>query len=260
MTEIQFHPLAELFPLIEGAEFDALVTSIKEHGQRDIIVLLDDMILDGRNRYRACLQAGIEPVTMPFEGKDPVEFVLDTNLNRRHLDDTQRAIAAARLCNLANGQRADLKHKNEAGEIVPACYSTEMAAKRFNLNRHTVSAARKVLAEGTSQEIQACIEGKAAVTSIAKELRAKDNPKVKLEPPAKTKEKKESTRVATQQMNAQIYTQAKDGIELLAGLPNAAEVARIIGSRPQLIGRIGHKIPIALKWLQEFSKCMEPRQ
>lgn len=61
-TELAFHPLADVFPLIEGVEFDELVASIKEHGLRHPITTLDDMILDGRNRYRACLAAGVAPL------------------------------------------------------------------------------------------------------------------------------------------------------------------------------------------------------
>jgi ParB-like chromosome segregation protein Spo0J len=55
---IPFHPLSMIFPLIEGERFDALVADIKKNGQREPIVLYQGKILDGRNRYRACLAAG----------------------------------------------------------------------------------------------------------------------------------------------------------------------------------------------------------
>jgi hypothetical protein len=67
-TKLQFDPQADIFPLTEGTEFDELVADIKAHGLRDPITIFEGKILDGRNRYRACLEAGIEVKTEPFEG------------------------------------------------------------------------------------------------------------------------------------------------------------------------------------------------
>jgi hypothetical protein len=51
-TEIKFHPLANLFPLMEGDEFDDLVVDIAVNGLHEPIVLLNDTILDGQKRSR----------------------------------------------------------------------------------------------------------------------------------------------------------------------------------------------------------------
>ena len=47
-----FHPYAGLFPLMEGDEFDALVSDVLTNGLLQPIIEFDGTILDGRNRYR----------------------------------------------------------------------------------------------------------------------------------------------------------------------------------------------------------------
>jgi hypothetical protein len=66
--KFEFHPLANVFPLIEGAEFDELVADIKANGLNQCIELYEGKILDGRNRYRACLAAGVEPLAVQYRG------------------------------------------------------------------------------------------------------------------------------------------------------------------------------------------------
>jgi hypothetical protein len=86
-TRLEFHSLANLFPLIEDAEFDDLEADIKANGQHEDIVLLDDKVLDGRNRYRACLAAGFAPRIIAFRPEvhgEPLAFVISKNLKRRH--------------------------------------------------------------------------------------------------------------------------------------------------------------------------------
>jgi hypothetical protein len=45
-------PLADVFPLIEGEEFDPLVASINaSNGPRETIIVHEGLILVGRNRW-----------------------------------------------------------------------------------------------------------------------------------------------------------------------------------------------------------------
>jgi DNA-binding Lrp family transcriptional regulator len=86
----QFHPVANVFPLLDSAELDELVADVKSQGLREPIVLCEDKILDGRNRYRACKEAGVEPRFINYEGDDPLAYVISVNLRRRHLAAGQR--------------------------------------------------------------------------------------------------------------------------------------------------------------------------
>lgn len=105
MQEYQFHPLAEVFPLIAGQEFDDLVADIKTNGLLEPIWLHPDgRILDGRNRYNACLAAGIPPTFRDWEfpGKDDrleeeLSFVVSENIRRRHMTSWQVANVVVEL-------------------------------------------------------------------------------------------------------------------------------------------------------------------
>jgi hypothetical protein len=97
-----FHPIAGMFPLMEGAEFDELVADIKKNGLLENIVLYEGMILDGRNRYRAMLAAGAgvhywhcRDLDHKNDRFDPVAYVISANLHRRHLtaEDKRKIIA-----------------------------------------------------------------------------------------------------------------------------------------------------------------------
>lgn len=112
---IEFHPLANIFPLLEGAEFDDLVQDVRTNGLREPIVLLGKQILDGRNRYRACVAAKVLPDSLdvatvthlkyfrqfvpagqPVPSDDELwAFIVSKNLRRRHLTPSQRALAIA---------------------------------------------------------------------------------------------------------------------------------------------------------------------
>jgi len=97
INECEFHPLAGLFPLLEGDEFDELVADIKANGLHKPIVIFDEQILDGRNRYRACLKAGVKPRFENYTGDDPLGYVVSLNLKRRHLTSKQKRELIAKL-------------------------------------------------------------------------------------------------------------------------------------------------------------------
>ena len=154
-----FHPAADLFPPLEGIEFDELVADIKANGLIEPVVVHEEMILDGRNRYRACLAAGVEPTLTPFRGDDPVAFVISANLRRRHLSESQRAMVAARLATLKDGQRQVGKFAD-----VP---TQEEAAALLNVSERTLRHARGVREHGAPELIHAVDQGSVSVSAAA---------------------------------------------------------------------------------------------
>jgi hypothetical protein len=102
MTGIPFHTFANAFPLMDGREFTEFVDDIKAHGQREPITTYQGQILEGRNRYRACLRLKIEPQCVEFEGDDAAAhaFVISRNVHRRHLKPKDKREAIAKLLKL----------------------------------------------------------------------------------------------------------------------------------------------------------------
>ena len=114
---MNLHPLCTLFPRMAGAEFAALVADIQAHGLTQPIVTHGGMILDGGNRYAACLEAGIEPRFVEFDGDSIVSFVLSANLHRRHMTAGQQAAIVAAAQDWATAQKRGRPEKtgNVAG-------------------------------------------------------------------------------------------------------------------------------------------------
>ena len=151
------HPAAELFPLMQGDEFDSLVESIRDQGLREAVWLTKDgALLDGRNRVRACQAAGVKPEFRQYDGDDPVQFVWDMNVNRRHLTETQVAVARLK----ADGITAEIKAAGlvrrpgrpaasetnlQGGSIPKGRTASEIAAKSIGVSKATVERVSRVL-------------------------------------------------------------------------------------------------------------------
>lgn len=101
MAEYEEHPIAKMFPLMEGAEFNELVDSVSLNGQREPVVVAGKWLLDGRNRLRACKALGIPPKIREFDpakdGESVISYIIDVNMRRRHLTTPQRAVLGAMI-------------------------------------------------------------------------------------------------------------------------------------------------------------------
>lgn len=97
----EVHPFADAFPLVEGEEFEELASDIKRNGLREPILLNHDktILIDGRNRYRACEASGADPVyeTLPERYTETMilDLIVSKNLARRHMNAGQKAFIGA---------------------------------------------------------------------------------------------------------------------------------------------------------------------
>jgi len=107
MSNFKVHPVLELFPQMPQDEFEQLKQDIQEHGQVEAIVVTgDDVLLDGRQRCRACEELGTEPmvVVRTASGISDAEFIWAKNFRRRHLTADQRAVLAMKFAEVAKAE------------------------------------------------------------------------------------------------------------------------------------------------------------
>ena len=175
MQKYEFHEVANIFPMMTDDEFKELVTSIDNNGQREPIMLYQNKIIDGRNRYNACIQLDIEPyVQMWDEQGSLLEFVKDKNLNRRQLTQSQRAMVGARMVPLYEveakerqiklaGTRPtrDLGVNLHQGERTPR--TVELVGGMVGVGGSSVFYGKKVLDDGVPELVAAVEKNEVAV-------------------------------------------------------------------------------------------------
>ena len=163
--------LALLYTQIPPIHFQGMVESIREGGLRQPITLWREQIIDGRHRYEACLQAGVKPhfVELPNDA-DAFNYVLDENSARRHMSDSQRAIAAHRTWEeAASGWTGLGLTDGESANLLSL--TLQQAADLFHVSRRLAVHAGKVF-RSTSQAIpelrQAADQGAVAVSDASR--------------------------------------------------------------------------------------------
>ncbi len=164
----EVHPVASLFPMMDDVSFQALKEDIKTHGQLEPILYWKNMLVDGRNRLRACEELNIEPREVELmDETDPVAYVISHNLHRRHLTESQRAMVAGKLAKLKHGEVGNGRKVD--GQICP---STKEASKMLNVSEGSTKHAKKVIADGASKVQQAVVQGELPVSVAAEFVKA----------------------------------------------------------------------------------------
>ena len=65
---MEFHEFANIFPMLGDDEAESLRADIQANGLNQPVTIFEGKVLDGRNRWLACLKLGIEPKQREFDG------------------------------------------------------------------------------------------------------------------------------------------------------------------------------------------------
>lgn len=165
---LTLHPVVFLFPELNQTDFDALVNSVRAHGQIDPVwITSDNEIIDGRHRWKAQRKLGAQVQCRRLKNFAPelltsvIDHCIAQNLNRRHMNKDQRSIVAAAL----EKKRIEAVAAQERGELsldggTGFSWSTfdELLAT-FRIKKSYYDNAAKVIEYGQPELADACANG-----------------------------------------------------------------------------------------------------
>ena len=152
------------------------------------IIIFNGCILDGWNRYKACLETNVQPVFEYFEGdeKQAFEYSLKANQDRRHLTKSQLAAIAieaeplwkAIQENVEKGRREKISKVRQGIEtttLMSPSQKNENEArtklgKTFGVASTYIAEAKK-LKQTAPEKFEAVKNGEKTITQVNKEIK-----------------------------------------------------------------------------------------
>ena len=160
------HPAAEAFPRMSPDRLRELADDIKANGQIHPIVRdAAGTILAGRNRLVACEMAEVAPRFETYTGDNPVAFIIADNLQRQHLNESQRALIASKLAAMSHG--GDRK-SDQVANLQLEIPKASVAAEMLNVSKRSLAYAAVVRKHGTPELIRKVEAGEMSVSAAAK--------------------------------------------------------------------------------------------
>ena len=178
---MKFRPEANIWPLMKEDELRDLAADIDKEGQRYPIYLYEGEILEGRNRYlaitRYCTKSR-EPGYMDVSPESPIAFAISHNEKRRHLNDSQRKMVAARALSFFAAEarerqaeagrsaapgRPSKKDEADPPQVSRKPQARDEAGAAFQVPGRGVEQAKRVQKKGSSKLIEAVDQGKLSI-------------------------------------------------------------------------------------------------
>ena len=167
-----------LIPPLTYEEKKMLEESILSEGCRDAIVVWNDTIIDGHNRYEICTKHGIpfETVSREFEDRnDVIEWIIKNQFGRRNLPMHERARLALRLKPVIAEKAREKQHsginqytnslpQNSAKPSIPIETRDEIA-KAAGVSHDTIAKVEKIEEAAPAPVVQASRKGDISVNA-----------------------------------------------------------------------------------------------
>jgi hypothetical protein len=156
-------------------EYAALERSLLAEGCRDALVLWNDVLIDGHNRYEICRRHDIAFNTVQntsFGSLDDVMlWMIDNHLARRSVSDFQRGVLALRKKEIVAARTVQLAEGIEEGAVPaqsPVQFSTrEDIARAARVSSNTIGLIEKIQKEASPELVDAVRSGTISINAAA---------------------------------------------------------------------------------------------
>lgn len=156
---LQQHPLSASWPNMSPEDFQSLRDSVGVSGLREPITLFAGQILDGWQRYQACIAEGVEPRFETFPSEDlqeAADFVRDKH-TRRPMSLTQRLTSyalMAQACFRPNGVNSRSSSATVAEDVTVA-----QLASQAGSGVRTAASVKAAVTHGTPELVESMKRG-----------------------------------------------------------------------------------------------------
>lgn len=179
---MKIHKFSNIFPIMNDKEFKELKKDIEEKGLLEPIVLFEEKILDGRNRFKACKELNIKPKFKKYDGDNALGYVISVNLKRRHLNESQKSLVALKYKPLFEEEakkRQQLRKGKQAGatvELIPPLEEGKARDKLgevFGVSGRYIDMAEEIQ-EKKPEIVEEILNGKKKVASVIRDIKLEE--------------------------------------------------------------------------------------
>lgn len=173
----------KLIPALSNEEFAQLEHNCLQDGIRDAIVVWNDFIIDGHNRYEIAQKHGLEFRTESKQfntEREVKEWMINNQFGRRNLSNYQRSVLALQLEEVFKekakenqGIRTDIYQKSE--ESFKPIDTLKEVAKVANLSHDTIAKVKVIEAKAPEEVKQELKAGRISINEAYKGIKKEEN-------------------------------------------------------------------------------------
>ena len=177
-----------LIPQLQESEYNALEESIIKEGCRDSIVLWNNIIIDGHNRFEICTKHAIfyNTVNREFENEEDVkQWMIINQFGRRNLSAFQRANLALQLKDSIAIKAKENQLRKPVDSVLHNCAEQIDTRKELSdiaqVSHETIRRTEAINEKATPEQIEKLETGEQSINAVFTEIKKVEKKEKRIE-------------------------------------------------------------------------------